>query len=346
MNLTYRLPTIEDEKLLQEYIQEHKNNGENHISASIGLTTMDYKDWVDKAHRMAKEPQGPWGRSYLFLCFFKNNLVGLMNVRYEMDEKYRDIYGNIGYGVRPTERRQGFATEMLKHGLSVCQEHGMEYAILGCIKENIASAKTMIRCGGQLVREGSGYKEGHINQYYIFRLRKPEEKPELWDLYDGNRNLIGRDHVRGEPMPDCCYHLVVHIWIRNSEGKYLIAQRSAKRQSNPLIWECPGGSVTKGENSLTGAIREVKEEVGIDLNTENGRMVFSRLRDAVNGHRFGDIMDVWLFNYNGDASLLDATTDEVAQTKWVTAEEIRKMMDQGTFVKTLAYFFDEIAEKT
>ena len=88
---------------------------------------------------------------------------------------------------------------------------------------------------------------------------------ELWDLYNERRELTGRDHIRGEEVPQGFYHLVVHIWIRNSKGEYLISQRSADRPAYPLMWECVGGSVTKGEDSLTGALRETKEEVGLTL---------------------------------------------------------------------------------
>ena len=55
----------------------------------------------------------------------------------------------------------------------------------------------------------------------------------------------------------------MHVWIRNSKGEYLISQRSANRPTFPLMWECVGGSVVKGEDSMQGAIREAKEEVGI-----------------------------------------------------------------------------------
>ena len=88
---------------------------------------------------------------------------------------------------------------------------------------------------------------------------------EIWDLYDENRDLLGKNHVRGEQLPIDGYHLVVHVWIRNSKGEYLIAQRSANRPTFPLVWECVDGSVVKGEDSLQGALREVKEEVGVDL---------------------------------------------------------------------------------
>ena len=73
---------------------------------------------------------------------------------------------------------------------------------------------------------------------------------EIWDLYDENRELLGKDHVRGEQLPIDGYHLVVHVWIRNSKGEYLISQRSANRPTFPLMWECVGGSVVKGEDRL------------------------------------------------------------------------------------------------
>ena len=125
---------------------------------------------------------------------------------------------------------------------------------------------------------------------------------EIWDLYNENRELLGKDHVRGEQLPIDGYHLVVHVWIRNSKGEYLISQRSANRPTYPLMWECVGGSVVKGEDSLQGAIREAKEEVGVDLMPKNGQVLFTKTRKIIEGKIFNDIMDVWLFDYDGDAS--------------------------------------------
>ncbi len=82
---------------------------------------------------------------------------------------------------------------------------------------------------------------------------------EIWDLYTKYREKTGREHIRGEQIPEGCYHLVVHVWIRNSKGEYMISQRAANRPTFPLMWECVGGSVVKGESSIEGAIREAKE---------------------------------------------------------------------------------------
>ena len=162
---------------------------------------------------------------------------------------------------------------------------------------------------------------------------------ELWDLYNEHRELTGRDHIRGEEVPQGFYHLVVHIWIRNSKGKYLISQRSADRPAYPLMWECVGGSVTKGEDSLTGALRETKEEVGLTLSPEDGKLVYSVVGRVVNGVKFTDIVDVWLFEYDGPVLLDQASTKEVAQTAWMTKEQIRALYDTGKLVHTLGYFF-------
>ena len=122
---------------------------------------------------------------------------------------------------------------------------------------------------------------------------------EIWDLYDANKNLIGKTHIRGEELPDDGYHLVVHCWIRNSEGKYLISQRSATKATYPLMFECVGGSVIAGEDSKQGALREILEEVGLDLTEAKAEVAFTKTRGFIDGKKFNDIMYVWLFDYTG-----------------------------------------------
>ena len=165
---------------------------------------------------------------------------------------------------------------------------------------------------------------------------------EIWDLYDENRELLGKDHVRGEQLPIGGYHLVVHVWIRNSKGEYLISQRSANRPTNPLMWECVDGSVVKGEDSLQGVLREVKEEIGIDLLPEKGQVVLSDIKKIEFGKVVNKIVDVWLFDYDGEVDLGNATTDEVAQVAWMNREQIKELFDANMFVETLEYFFTEV----
>ena len=141
--MIYRLPEINDKVILQAYIQEHYENEENSISASLGLSSSEYSDWVEKIQKNATIGDEQWGKSLLYLCFDNNKLVGLLSIRYELPENLTEKYGDIGYGVRPSERNKGYATTMLRYALSVCKEKGLDKVLLGCYKDNLASAATI-----------------------------------------------------------------------------------------------------------------------------------------------------------------------------------------------------------
>ena len=167
---------------------------------------------------------------------------------------------------------------------------------------------------------------------------------EIWDLYDENRKIVG-EHIRGTELPENSFHLVVHVWIQNSDGKYLMTQRSAHKPTFPLMWECVGGSVIKGGNSIRSAVREVKEEVGVNLLPEDGELLFTKIRKTIGGKRYNDIVDVWRFRYDGEVLLKNATTDEVEQAQWMGREEIEALRRENKLVysiKDLDYFFDEM----
>ncbi|MBQ7774700.1 MAG: NUDIX domain-containing protein [Lachnospiraceae bacterium] len=173
-----------------------------------------------------------------------------------------------------------------------------------------------------------------------------EKSMEIWDLYNREREVIG-EHVRGTELPKNGFHLVVHVWIKNGRDKYLMTQRSKDKATFPLMWECVGGSVLKGEESIQGALRELKEEVGLELDAIAGELLFTKWRGAVEGKRYNDIVDVWLFEYDGDVLLENATTDEVAQVRWMSREEIYGLFQDNKIVhsiKDLTYFFNEMFE--
>ena len=166
------------------------------------------------------------------------------------------------------------------------------------------------------------------------------DNQEIWDLYNEHRELTGLDHIRGEQIPSGYYHLVVHVWIRNRKGEYLISQRSADRPMHPLKWECVGGSALKWEDSLSAALRETQEEVGLCLSPNKGKIVCSAVGRIVKGVRFSDIVDVWLFEHDGSVDLKKASTAEVAQTEWLNKSQIKELYENGDFVDTLGYFFE------
>jgi len=158
---------------------------------------------------------------------------------------------------------------------------------------------------------------------------------ELWDVYDGDRNPTGRIHRRGDPMAEGDFHIVVHVWMKNSRVEYLLTRRDFSK-GFPGMWESTGGSALAGDSSLSAAVREVKEETGLDLDPTLGKCVLSyRLEDC--------FVDVWLFLQDFDLSNVVLLPGETIDKMYATAEEIRRMRDEGTFVPYS--YLDEILEK-
>jgi len=168
--MKYRLPSYEDIDILKEYVEEHYSNYERSISASNGMTNMNFKDWVDKINRNAEKADDEWGRYLLYLAFDDNDkLVGLLNIRYDLSEELREKYSDIGYGIRPSERRKGYATEMIRLALLECKKIGIDRVLMVCDKTNIGSAKSIIKNGGALENEFVD-AEGKIQQRYWIEL--------------------------------------------------------------------------------------------------------------------------------------------------------------------------------
>lgn len=147
---------------------------------------------------------------------------------------------------------------------------------------------------------------------------------ELWDVYDKDRNLTGRTHRRGEFLRDGDYHLVVHVWLQNEKGEFLITKRSPNK-GFPNMWECTGGSALAGDNSLTAAIREVREETGLMLDPDKGRIVLTMQgRDDHN--------DVWLFRQTFDLADVQLQEGETCDVMYASLGQIRQMLEDGVFV--------------
>ncbi|MDE5564344.1 MAG: hypothetical protein K2I93_04255, partial [Oscillospiraceae bacterium] len=80
----------------------------------------------------------------------------------------------------------------------------------------------------------------------MFGLSRMEDSMmELFDLFDRNRSPLNKTIQRGEPMPEGCYHIVVHVCIFNSNGEMLIQQRQPFKAGWSDMWDisCGGSAV-------------------------------------------------------------------------------------------------------
>ena len=151
---------------------------------------------------------------------------------------------------------------------------------------------------------------------------------ELWDILDEDGNRTGRYVERGEPMRSDEYHLVVYAWIRNRKGEYLISKRSTTKIW-PDLWEPTGGCAVRGEDSLTATLREVKEELGINLHEQRGKLLTRLKYHSASPY----IVDIWLFEEDVDISKVVYQPEEVSDARWATKEDIERLIEKNLFVK-------------
>lgn len=157
---------------------------------------------------------------------------------------------------------------------------------------------------------------------------------ELWDILDEAGNKTGKTIERGKPMGKDEYHLLVHVWIKNSNGEYLITKRAANKAHLPNLWETTVGAAVIGDDSLKAALREVNEEIGINLSPTKGKCLFRLKRQH---HDLHDLVDVWLFKEEVDISEVIYQPEEVCGAKWATPEQIKALTALGEFADTFSY---------
>ena len=167
-----------------------------------------------------------------------------------------------------------------------------------------------------------------------FWLNMQSSTGEIWDIYDDNRNLTGRTHRRGDYLAPGDRHLVVHVWMQNSRGDFLVTKRSPNK-GFPNMWETTGGSALAGDDSLTAAIREVKEETGLTLQPENGKCVITYARPD-------NFTDVWLFHQDFEIRDVRLQEGETCDVMYASAKEILAMRDAGSFMAFR--YLDELFE--
>ena len=155
---------------------------------------------------------------------------------------------------------------------------------------------------------------------------------ELVDKLNNKRELLNKvtdrhDKINGE------YRQSVHTWIMNSKGQFLIQKRSPNKNTFPNMWSQTGGGVDSGETTLQAALRECKEELGIDIDKKDIEFILSFKRKY-------DFVDVWLVRHDYDIEKLVLQKEEVSEVKWATLDEVKELMKQGQVAKSIEIYFD------
>ena len=149
MNIKLVRPTIELKTKALDYRQEHFNNNELIINGSELFDKINsYEEWLEKVNNNSKiETVDPnWVLTDTFFAIREedNKIIGIIDLRHTLNEFLKD-FGNSGYSVRPSERKKGYATEILRLLLKYAKEIGLKELHLSVERDNIPSIKIIVK---------------------------------------------------------------------------------------------------------------------------------------------------------------------------------------------------------
>lgn len=174
MNVSLIKLTKKYEKQLGEMIDEWRADQElNHTNSSPwAIFKNDYHDFDYYLEHLEikTETNGRVPDSVFFLLDNdRDRLLGAVNIRHYLSDALLKEGGHIGDGIRPSERRRGYGTEIVRLALIECRKLGITRVLMTCDKDNVASAKTIIKNGGVLENEFVN-SDGDIEQRYWIAL--------------------------------------------------------------------------------------------------------------------------------------------------------------------------------
>lgn len=155
---------------------------------------------------------------------------------------------------------------------------------------------------------------------------------EEWnDIYDGDRNLTGRLHLRGTPWKNGEYGLVVCVWVYDGRGKLLLTRR-APEKSFAGTWENSGGAARAGEDSLTAIVRELYEETGIRADKSE----FELLESARDHNTF---YDFYCLRHPAPLAQIVLQPGETDGVMWASFSKVHWMIRTGRICRIIGRQF-------
>ncbi|KAA0779394.1 GNAT family acetyltransferase [Bacillus sp. AR2-1] len=151
MNVSLLTPTIDLQEEYLDFYNEWKDSGETMIPWVISKDPSNFPAMIQElldAHNGINLPESWVPDSTYWLVTDENKIVGAVNIRHSLTEHLFNAGGHIGYGIRPSERRKGYATKLLELSLEKTKELNITKALVVCNDVNTASEKTILHNGG------------------------------------------------------------------------------------------------------------------------------------------------------------------------------------------------------
>ena len=160
---------------------------------------------------------------------------------------------------------------------------------------------------------------------------------ELVDVYNERHEKLNYTKEK-KKLEQGEYRLSCFVWIINNNGEMLIQQRLASAKKCPNMWETASGGAINGETGIDGALRELKEELGLKIEKEELKYIgtFTRTNDFV---------EVFMLKKNISISNLKLQEEEVQAAKWIKIKDFEKLIDEDKACDTSYNIFKEYYEK-
>lgn len=172
MSIRLVKPTQEHREAALDFRNEFFNHGEKVINGSEMLDRVDsYEQWLSNvtANSQPDTVDPEWVLTDTFFALDDSErMVGIVDLRHELKGFLTD-FGHCGYSVRPSERKKGYATEMLSQIMRIAVNAGLSSLRLSAERTNVPSVKTILKNGG--VWERSFTYEGEPVDVYDIKLR-------------------------------------------------------------------------------------------------------------------------------------------------------------------------------
>ena len=151
---------------------------------------------------------------------------------------------------------------------------------------------------------------------------------EILDAYNGDGSLAGCDLVRGEKIPQGLFHLVSEVIVRHTDGDFLLMQRDYNKKVFPGMFEATvSGGAIKGESAEECAIRELKEETGLDCT--NLIYICKSIDPATQG-----IYYIYLCETDCSKKSITLQAGETISYQWMSQADFLKFIETDRYVKS------------
>lgn len=152
---------------------------------------------------------------------------------------------------------------------------------------------------------------------------------EYFDILDENGNKTGKTKLRSEVHRDGDWHKAVHIWIINNNGDILLQRRCATKDSNPNMLDISSaGHLSAGDNSLEGALRELKEELNLDVNPDDLKFIKTLKRSSKYTATFinNEFDDLYILRTDKKVDDMKIQEEEISEIMYVPYKKFKDMV--------------------